>query len=90
MGKPVKKEEMSFDLERFVQVTDQDKYNLLMLRTLKNIKWYVETKTKKAGDGFSEGALTWDIDAEPPKYKERIVSACPKASLIFLSQDDFK
>ena len=65
-GGPLQKEEVSFDLERFVKVTDQDKYNLLMLRALKRIQWYVDVKKKVAGECFHEEALRWDLEADAP------------------------
>ena len=45
MGRRMNRLDLRFDLERFVNLTDQDKKNLLMLRTFKNINWYVETHT---------------------------------------------
>lgn len=44
MGKNIQKEDLHFDLPRYVNITEQEKYNLLLLRSFKNIKWYVETR----------------------------------------------
>lgn len=60
MGKSIQNEDLQFDLPRFVTLSEQDKYNLLMLRSLKRIKWYVKTAEKCGGQVFGEEAITWD------------------------------
>lgn len=90
MGKNIQKEDLHFDLPRYVNITEQEKYNLLLLRSFKNIKWYVETRQRKGGQSFSEEALSWDLNEPTHFYDEKIVCTCPKASMIVLNKDHFK
>ena len=60
-----------------------------MLRTLKNINWYIKTKTKTSGQSFSEEALTWREDDPIKYYNHKIVCDSSEASLIVLNKHDF-
>lgn len=39
-----------FDLEAFVNVTEQDKFNLLMIKALKSFQWWTKTTELNAGE----------------------------------------
>lgn len=43
MGKRVRKK--TIDIEQFISVSDEERVKLKMLHVLKNLKWFVETKT---------------------------------------------
>lgn len=46
-----------FECERYIQLTNQERYNLQQLKIFRNFEWFVETSQKRTGNSFGELAL---------------------------------
>lgn len=60
---PQSKRYKRFDLEAFVELTDQERINLTLLKLFKSIQWFKDTKTARIGHGIGHESLDWTGEA---------------------------
>ena len=49
--------DMKFECERYVRLTDQERYNLVLLKIFRNLQWYNEKSKFVTGNCFGNLAL---------------------------------
>lgn len=76
-----------FECQKYMELTDKDKTNLIQLKIFDNFKWHIELRPYNLGHTFGETAL---LAARPEKaLRETTIKTNTQAGLAILSRDDF-
>lgn len=67
----------NFNIERFVEITSQDKINLLLLRMLNNLQWYVKSRSLTDGQSIGDKGLSWGSEEPRAQFNEIVMCDSP-------------
>lgn len=80
-------EAQPFDCEKYIELNEKERRNLLQLRVFDHFKWVVEKRRFNLGHIFGESAL---LAAKPETaLRETTVKTSTKTGLAVLSREDF-
>ena len=80
-------ENFRFDVEKFISLTDTDKFNLVLLEKFENFKWFKYKDSLGSGDVVGERALV--INDFNNNYWKQQVIANSYCEFALVNRDDY-
>jgi len=80
-------ENFRFDVEKFISLTDTDKFNLVLLEMFENFKWFKYKDSLGSGDVVGERALVIN-DFNNNYWKQQVIANC-YCEFALVNRDDY-